>query len=174
MCKFRNSIVLFLLVAVYANISFAYVADYQLDEQQQAQFVAGQVWSYQSRQHEQKSTLTILKVDYFENAVVVHVRLEDIKLKDPSVAQGFRTLMPHMAFLQSALQQSVIKILNTKIRLPEFSKEYQNWREGDGVGTAWAWHFSVSEALNGLEDIYGNQQQSSLIKNSKDSTKSNN
>ncbi len=174
MCKFRNTIILFLLFVVYANISFAYVADYQLDGQQQNEFVAGQVWSYQARQDEQKSTLTILKVDYFENAVVVHIRLEDIRLKDPSVAQGFRTSVPHMAFLKSALQQSVIKVLNTKIRLPEFSKAYQYWREGDGVGTAWAWHFSVSEALNGLEEIYGSQQQSSSLKNSKDSAKSNN
>jgi hypothetical protein len=68
-----------------------------------------------------------------------------------------------MAFLQAALQQSVISLESKNQRLPEFSKEYQLWREGDGIGTAWAWHFSVSEALLGLEKIYSDVQQSSSV-----------
>jgi len=169
-CNFKKNVMLILFLVVYANVSFAYVTNYQLDqeidEQQQNKFVAGQVWSYETRQQEHKSKLTVLKVDYFEDAIVVHIRLENIKLKDADAPQGIRTTVPHMAFLQTALEQSVIKLISKNSRVPEFSKEYQDWREGDGVGTAWAWHFSVSEALNGLERILVNEQQSSSIKNS--------
>jgi len=173
--NFIRSLVLFLFIMIFASYSNANIIVYELEseleQEQQNDFIAGQVWSYATRQHEKGSKLTVLKVDYFENAVVVHIRLDNIKLMDPNVPRGVRTTVSHMAFLQTALEQSVIKLINKNKRLPEFSKEYQNWREGDGIGTAWAWHFSVSEALNGLERIYVNKQQSSLIE--KDQSKNN-
>lgn len=166
MSNIRIKLTLFLFIVVYVNISSAYVTEYQFDQNtgmdEQNKFVAGQVWSYETRQYEQKSKLTILKVDYFEDAVVVHIRLDNIKLIDSNAPQGIRTTVSHMAFLQSALQQSVIKLLNKNSRLPEFSREYQSWRKGDGVGSAWAWHFSVSEALNGLERIVKELKSSSV------------
>ncbi|VAW98942.1 hypothetical protein MNBD_GAMMA22-1371 [hydrothermal vent metagenome] len=151
-----------LLLVISSSNVYAFISKHQFEQKQQNLFTAGQVWSYETRYNEKNSRLTILKVDYFEDAVVVHIRLEDIKLLDSTLAHGFRTIVPHMAFLQTALQQSVIKLVGENKRLPEFSKEYQNWRQGDGVGTAWAWHFSVSEALSGLEEIY-NSKQSLLI-----------
>jgi len=152
-------------MAMQANVSFAFITDFEFDDDQQNSFIAGQVWSYETRLHEQKSKLTVLKVDYFENAVVVHIRLDNIKLQDPEESEGMITVVPHMAFLQKALMKSVIKVLDNNHRLPEFSKEYHNWREGDGVGTAWAWHYSVSEALSRLERSKTNKQQSSSIQN---------
>jgi hypothetical protein len=173
MFNLGKSFLVFLILVIQVNISFALIADYQLvsedDEAQQNTFSAGQVWSYITRDNEQKSELTILKVDYFENAVVVHIRLDNIEIQDPLAPNGVRTIIPHMAFLQTALQSSVIKIVDKNRRLPDFSKEYQNWREGDGVGTAWAWHFSISEALTGLERLYSNEQQSSSIEDRKKS-----
>ncbi|MFV2060356.1 MAG: hypothetical protein ACC653_06695 [Gammaproteobacteria bacterium] len=167
--KVKYSFIILVLI-LYANSSFAVVTNYQLDlesdEEQQSSFIAGQVWSYKTRQHEQNSKLTILKVDYFESAVVVHIRLDNVAVMDPGVSKGVRTVVSHMAFMQTALQSSVVKLLDKNRRLPEFSKEYQQWREGDGVGTAWAWHFSVSKALKGLEKLYTNEHQSSAIKNS--------
>ncbi len=173
MLNLGKSILVFLILTVYANISFALITEYQTDlnvnEEQQSNFSAGQVWSYKTREHEQKSKLTILKIDYFENAVVVHIRLDNIELQDSAAPKGVRTTVPHMAFLQAALQSSVINLIDKNRRLPDFSKEYQNWREGDGIGTAWAWHFGISEALTGLERIYSNEQQSSSIKDNKKS-----
>ncbi len=162
MLGIRKGLVLFLVVVFSSNVSYAYIAKQQIAVEQQSGFMAGQVWSYETRSHEKKSKLTVLKVDYFEDAVVVHIRLEGIKLLDPTEPHGFRTIVPHMAFLQTALQQSVIELVSDNKRLPEFSKEYQNWREGDGVGTAWAWHFSILRALSGLEEIYNSKQQSSF------------
>lgn len=171
MCNIKENVILFFGLMLVVNISFAYVTKYQPDQEseQQNDFVVGQVWSYETRQHEQKSKLIILKVDYFEDAVVVHIRLENLKLLDSDALHGIRTIVPHMAILQTALQKSVVKLLDKNKRVPEFSKDYQSWREGDGIGSAWAWHYSVSKALNGLERIYGNEQQSTSIKNNQDS-----
>jgi len=169
--KVRNIFVSLGLVSLvlFANNAFAMVTEYQpdqeLDEEKQSNFVAGQVWSYVTREQEPKSKLTVLKVDYFEEAVVVHIRLENIKLKVPNVPNSVKSTVSHMAIMQTALQKSVIKLLDKNRRLPEFSKEYEQWREGDGVGTAWAWHFTVSESLTGLEKLYINEQQSSAIEN---------
>jgi len=163
-----------LLCFIYSSSSFAFITEFQneVESEHQNTFKAGQVWSYQTRQNEDTSKLTVLKVDYFEKAVVVHIRLDNVKLMDPRASHGVRTIITHMAFLQPALQESVIKLVNKNKRLPEFSREYKHWREGDGIGTAWVWHFSVSKALNGLERIYNTEQQSSvtdikIIKNSK-------
>lgn len=154
--------IIILLIVLYTNTAFALITEYEFDDEQKNGFIAGQVWSYETREHEQRSKLTVLKVDYFENAVVVHVRLDNIKLLDPEAPQGFRTIVPHMAFMQTALLESVLKVLDKNIRLPEFSKDYHNWREGDGIGTAYAWHYSVSEALNGLERTKVNKHSSTF------------
>ena len=180
MSNFKKYVAISLMVffgMIFSSNALAFFAEYQNDaeiEPQENTFSVGQVWSYETRQNEITSRLTVLKIDHFEKAVVVHIRLDNVKVMDPKAPQGIRTTVTHMAFMQSALEESVNKILKKKGRLPEFSKEYQSWRDGDGVGTAWAWLFSVSKALNGLERLISNKQQSSSTLKTDENLNSNN
>ena len=50
---------------------------------QDNKFKVGQIWKYNTRQSEEKSTLTILKVEKYDSAgVVIHIYVNGLKLKN--------------------------------------------------------------------------------------------
>src|SRR5438552_16281800 len=77
-----------------------------------ARFHPGQVWQYKTRAGEEKSTLTILRVESLPKPidVVIHVRVDNIRLKNCTGGPEPDT-MEHMPFTRAAIEGSVTKMI---------------------------------------------------------------
>jgi len=92
-------------------------------------FKVGDEWEYRTRKSEEKSTLTILRVESSpELSVVVHVAVNKIRLAychgGPSPDS-----VPHMPFARRALNDSVTKKIATDRSLPDYKDGYNEWKE---------------------------------------------
>ena len=69
------------LALLIVIVSSSAQTEYTLKEVQDAKYKPGQVWSYKTRPNEQKSTVTILRVDETAQAKrIVHIRVEHVQL----------------------------------------------------------------------------------------------
>jgi len=117
---------------------------------QDSKFHPGQVWQYKARPGEEKSTLTILKVESLpKGVIVVHVRVEGIRLRN--CADGPEPdKFEHMPFVRDALEHSVTKILKENGEVPDFKAGYQEWRNACGG----VYTISVAEAIKVAETTF--------------------
>lgn len=118
-----------------------------LKEVQDAKYKPGQVWSYRTRPNEQKSTITILRVDEMPNAKrIVHIRVEHVQLTNCRGGNAPNTF-EHMPFAKQALDQSVLKVVRTD-KVPDFENGYADWRAAWDAKRAGYYTISVAGALD--------------------------
>ncbi|WP_152987331.1 hypothetical protein [Pseudomonas sp. TTU2014-080ASC] len=87
------------------------------------EYEPGQVWEYKTRLKEPASTVTILKIEHYDDlGDVVHISLNDIKITNP-LKGNVVTSVPRMPFIQSALDASVTR-LKTETAVPDFEEGY--------------------------------------------------
>jgi hypothetical protein len=97
-----------------------------------AKYSPGQVWNYRTREGEELSTITVLRVESLPKiGVIVHVRVEGIRLKNCSGGPS-PTTIGHAPFTRDALDRSVTKLVEQGHTLPDFEEGYNNWREACG------------------------------------------
>lgn len=110
----------------------------------------GQVWAYKTRPGESDSTLTVLKVErYNDLGTVVHIRVDGIRMKNP-LKGNVITDIPHLPFKESAVRRSVTKLVRTLSSLPEFQDGYDTWKKAYLAGEAGAFDSSVKATLDAL------------------------
>ena len=110
----------------------------------------GEIWAYKTRPGEEKSTLTILKIEeYPKYGEVVHIRVDDIQMINPATGAEFNA-MPHMPFQAKALQRSLIRRVGKTVQVPEFNEGYAYWKSAFDEEKAGAFKISVRQALAGL------------------------
>jgi hypothetical protein len=119
------------LLLTVAPIARSYAADTPKCAQPQtiedAKYKPGQVWSYKNRPGEDKSTITILRVESTPKmGVIVHVRIDDFKLENCSGNKG-DSAMDHAPFTKAAIDKSVVKLLRTEKDVPDFQQDYADW-----------------------------------------------
>jgi hypothetical protein len=117
-------------------------------------FKAGDEWEYRTRKGEEKSTLTILKVENSpELGVIVHVAVNKIKLANcyggPSPDS-----VPHMPFARRALDESVTKKIASDRPLPAYEDGYSEWKEAYSKKEAGIYVIPVSKAVAVAEKTY--------------------
>lgn len=119
----------------------------ELREVNDDKFKPGQVWSCKTREGEEGSTLTILRVEeYSEKKRIVHVRVDNIHLKNCHGGPAPETL-EHMPFSRESLDESVTKSLRTG-SIPDFRDGYSEWRAGWDAGKAGFYTITVARALD--------------------------
>jgi hypothetical protein len=99
-----------------------------LKDVEDSKYKPGQVWTYKTRPGEEKSTLTILRVEAAsKHSRIVHIRLDNIRLRS---CNGGNEPKPfeHMPFAQEALDQSVVKNIRSG-PVPDFKNGYSEWRQ---------------------------------------------
>lgn len=113
----------------------------------------GQVWSYKTRPEEKSSTLVILKVEIDkELGKIVHIALRDLKMKRSG--GGFLTRANHLPFAETAISESVLKMLSKDEELPDFSEGYNLWKEAFDAKKAGIYTIPVAEAVAGMESVF--------------------
>jgi hypothetical protein len=112
-----------------AQIGVAPKSDTSLQDATDTKFKPGDVWEYMTREGEERSTLTILKVDNSpELRVIVHIGVEKIKLANCRGAPSPESV-PHMPFARKALEDSVTKKIASNRPPPNFREGYEEWKE---------------------------------------------
>ena len=104
----------------------------------------GQVWHYQVRPGDDGSTLTILRVEVDAAAEeIVHIMVKGVHLVPGDEPQ----VLTHIPILREALDQSVTDLVSESSRLPDYSADYEPWRDAYEKGEAGVFSGSVAEAV---------------------------
>jgi hypothetical protein len=115
------------------------------------EFAVGQVWNYKTRSVEPGSTLTIVRIDRFQTATIIHISLADVRVKSPLAPNGISSEASHVPIAESALRDSVTTLAGTTDRLPNYQEGYKIWREAFDAGKAGYFTISVSECVDVFE-----------------------
>ena len=114
------------------------------------ELLLGQVWKYKTRQGEQASTLTILKVESYKDlGRVIHIRVDSIRMINPLKGNAV-TDIPHLPFKEVAVQKSVTELVRKSPAIPEFQEGYDTWKSAYLAGKAGAFDTTVSSTLTAM------------------------
>ena len=113
-----------------------------------SKFEVGQVWRYQTRPGEEKSTIVIVKVESDETiGNIIHVSINGLKINNPQVEGGINEHVPHMPFSEDAIENCVVELIEEGVELPSFEQGYNEWRNAAGG----VFTIPVSEAIGIIE-----------------------
>ena len=119
---------------------------------QDPKYKEGQQWDYQTRKGEENSYLTILKVEqYDDKEVIIHIAVEEAKMKNPNLANGYSNRIAHLPFSRQALEKSGLKLKKESEAIPHFSEGYQQWKQAFNAGKAGFFTTTVAEAVEFVE-----------------------
>jgi hypothetical protein len=101
------------------------------------EFAVGQVWEYKAREGEADSRLVIGRIETLgEAGRVVHIKLINLRVKNPKAPGGFSSLAGHVPMSEEALKESVTRLTEEQADLEGFEEGYEMWlgsyREGGG------------------------------------------
>ncbi len=126
----------------------------RLTEAAHSMFKPGQVWAYKTRLGEEKSLLTVVKVDSDPRmGNIVSVYLDGLQLMDTSGNSTYRTVIPHMAFAENTLKESVTRLIKAGADLPNYEEGYQAWLSEFNSGGGSVFVVPVSKAIGTEEDL---------------------
>jgi hypothetical protein len=132
----RNFVAALLLAASFTSLA--------------ADLEPGQVWAYQTRPGEAKSTITVLKVEAYKDlGRVIHIRIDGIEMNNPMKGNTI-TEIPHLPFKDQAIQASITRLVQKSATVPEFRKGYDTWKKAYTAGQAGAFDISVGATLDAL------------------------
>ena len=136
-----------------AQIGVVPEKDTTLQDATDEKFKVGDVWEYATREGEEKSTITILKVERSpELGVIVHIAVNKIKLANCHGGPSPDSV-PHMPFALRALDGSVTKKIS-KQPFPDYRDGYEEWKEAYSKKKAGIYVIAVSQAVAVAEKTY--------------------
>ncbi len=113
---------------------------------------SGQIWKYNTRKGEEKSRVVILKVeDYGQKGQVVHIAVNELKIKNEQIDGGFSKDIGHLPFNKESLLKSLTKLEGTIDKLPEYMDGYLQWKEAFDNGEGGVFTIQVKEVVEFLE-----------------------
>lgn len=120
-----------------------------------SRFEAGQVWAYQTRQGEEDSRLTVVKVEsHGKIGTIVHIRVDGVAQKNPHAPGGFSRVIHHMPFAAEAIEKSVTDLVASGVPVPtSFKDGYAIWKESFDKGKAGVFTITVAESITFCEGI---------------------
>jgi hypothetical protein len=97
-----------------------------------SKFRPGQVWFYKSRAGEEKSFITILRIESLPKVgTIIHVRVDKIRLRNCTGGSEPDTF-EHMPFTRDALERSITKLQKESSDIPAYQAGYDEWRAACG------------------------------------------
>lgn len=117
------------------------------------EFAVGQVWGYKNRAQEADSTLTIVQIDNINDAEIVHISLDGLRISVNGPPSGIVEQVSHLPIEKSVLQASVGELLTTVRKLPPFEEGYEIWKAAFDSGEGGYFTISVAECVSYFEDV---------------------
>ena len=119
---------------------------------QDDKYVVGQIWEYQTRTGEEKSTLTIVNVERNKkNGTIINIFVSGLKVKNPNADNGFSDEIQHLPFSKEAMEESVRRLVGTTKKLPDYKEGYDEWRTAFNNEKAGIFIITVKEAIEVME-----------------------
>ncbi len=116
-----------------------------------SQYIPGQVWTYRARPGEERSYLTILRVEDDPTlGEIVHVRVDGLKMQSRHAPGGVNPTITHMPLSATALDESVVLQFRTA-PVPEFAEGYRLWSEATAAGRGGIFGVTVAECVAAME-----------------------
>jgi len=114
----------------------------------------GQIWSYETRNHERNSTVTIFKIEKNEGRrEIIHVWVEGLLMNNPECPAKPLNVISHMPFSRDAIESCLIELVET-VDIHDYNEGYETWRKGYLKGNAGIFTVSVKEAVVLIEDTW--------------------
>ena len=108
----------------------------------------GQVWKYETRDGEDDSRLTVVRIDDDpEYGNIVHIYISGVKIPNKSAPDGLTTFVCHMPFIEDSIKQSVSELDKSVDELPEYEDGYLLWRKAFEDSEAGVFEVSVSDGI---------------------------
>ena len=119
---------------------------------QDDKYKVGQVWEYQTRTGEEKSTLTIVALEKHKKlGTIINIYVGGLKLKNSNVKGGLYKEIPHLPFSKAAIDKSITKLIRTSKELPDYKGGYDEWRKAFDSGEAGIFTITVKESIDVTE-----------------------
>lgn len=113
---------------------------------------SGQIWKYNTRKGEEKSRVVILKVeDYGRKGQVVHIAVNQLKIKNQQIEEGYSKDIGHLPFNKESLLKSLTKLEGTIDKLPEYMDGYLQWKEAFDNGEGGVFTIEVKDVVDFIE-----------------------
>jgi hypothetical protein len=123
-----------------------------------AEYSESQVWSYKTRPGEEKSTVLINKVESHEKlGKIFHISVDGVKVKNPHIAGGISTELPHFPVSEETLNKSLTKLNGKRSVNPDYLEGYKTWKAAFDAGEAGIFTISVSEIVGFVEETINKQ-----------------
>ncbi|MDG1874359.1 MAG: hypothetical protein P8J27_10640 [Mariniblastus sp.] len=112
-------------------------------------FSVGQVWQYQTRDHEPDSRITIVRIDADDKEFgnIIHIYISDVDIPNEDAPQGKTTYIGHMPYDEGALELCVTKKEADLTELPDYEDGYQLWKSAFDQSQAGIFDVPVCEAI---------------------------
>ena len=158
--KFRKSLVsIFASIVILTLVAQAQIGalpknDVRLKDATDSKFRVGDVWEYKTRPGEERSRLTIVKIDNSpELGIIVHVAVDSLTWKDCQ-NNPLPESAPHMPFACKALEASLTNRVGTIQTLPDYHNGYEEWKAAYSKKHAGIYLIAVQDAVSVAEKTY--------------------
>jgi hypothetical protein len=139
---------LVLIMSLLSMFGFANATEYS----------EGQVWSYKTRSGEENSTVLINKIELNEKlGKIYHISLNEVKVKNPHIAGGLSSDLPHFPVSEETLKKSLTKHIGNRAPNPDYIEGYNTWKAAFDAGEAGIFTISVSEIVEFIEQTINQQ-----------------
>jgi hypothetical protein len=119
---------------------------------QDDKYKVGQIWEYQTRKGEEKSTLTIVGVENHKQLeTIINIYVGGLNIKNPNADSGLSDEIQHLPFSREAMDKSVTKLIGTTKKLPDYKDGYNEWRTAFDDGKAGVFSITVKESIDVME-----------------------
>jgi hypothetical protein len=117
-------------------------------------YLAGQSWSYRTREEDVGSKLTILRVETLPGiGDVVFISVNGLRVLDKNAPGGMRTEIGFTELTASALDRSVTSI-DSHVPVPEHQQLYDGWRSAFDRGETEAYREPVASIVEKFQAIF--------------------
>ena len=119
---------------------------------QDDKYKVGQIWEYETRKGEEKSTLTIVGVEKHKRlGTIINIYVGGLKIENPNADNGLSDEIQHLPFSKDAIDKSVSKLIGTTKKLPDYKDGYDEWRTAFDNGKAGIFSITVKESIDVME-----------------------
>jgi hypothetical protein len=115
----------------------------------EGKYHVGERWHYRTRVGEEDSLLTVLKVELSQAlGVIVHVRLDGLRIENPRAPGGVSETIGHMPFSEASIDSSVTTRAAMDASVTADDGGYDEWRRASDAGHAGVFTISVAEGVD--------------------------
>ena len=110
------------------------------------------MWQYKTPDSENESRVIIGKIESLEKlGTIVHIKLVNLKIKNPTAPGGFSTEMSHAPITEAKLKDSVTTLTEARADLGGFDEGYNTWLAAYRAAKGGVFTISVKEIVDCME-----------------------